>query len=225
MRNSSRLQRPRLRLLLLLASATVLGACRSKSNYAPNSPVTGIDRPYPERPPGKVTDAGPGLLAGFIADVRADSERSELEPSYAVFPALSDGRDVGVSVNGMGMYLAQQTTRQLETEVPKARVLTGDQLLGEMRRNGIEARSLCSTDDIVEMAGGLGVSYVVYGKVNHTTENALEGQHSVALRWSCLRVEDRQLTALVDEPEIRGEAAAQFVGYLSRPSNWFVCGH
>ena len=207
----------------IAALALAFAAAGCRANYAPTSPITGVDRPYPERPQARQVDLGPELFNEFMADLLDERELTDVDPSYAVFPAFSRNRDVGASVNGMGTYLAEETTRLIEVGVPNALVVTGDTLLGELGRAGIDPGSLCSVDDVLQAAPQLDVSYLVYGTVNHTTENALEGRHSVAVSWSCLRVDDGRLTARIDEAAIRGEAAMPFIGMMGRPTNWDIC--
>lgn len=210
------------RAVTALAGVLALAACRA--NYAPHQPITGVDRPYSDTPDTSVSgDPVTDLLGSFMADLLAERELAENDPSFAVFPAFSKNRDVGPSVNGMGAFLADATTRAIEQGVPNALVFTGDKLLGELQRRGIDPGSLCTTDDVLQAAPQLEVSYLIHGEVTHTTEDALEGRHSVSVRWSCLRIEDGRLTAMVDEPELRGNAAAALIGYMARPTNWNIC--
>lgn len=217
-----------IRPIQVVALTIAASGCRAK--YVPNVPITGVDRPYANRLEREAADLStPGWLTSFTSQLADSIADAEIDPSFAVFPALSQDPETGTRVNGMGTLLAETTARSIETGangvggVPGALVLSGDHLLGELRRAGLDPTSICTADDILQVAPRLSVSYLVYGTVNHTTDNALAGRQSVAVRWSCLRLSDGQIMALANHLKLREADATALSAVRGQSTNWTVC--
>jgi len=138
----------------------------------------------------------------------------------AVFPALSSADDgSGKYVNGLGDYLARETTDLLvERGIDP---LAGEELVNDLYAVNRGLGSFRGLEDVYLLAERLGASYAVFGEADKISFDKLRGDEILRIRWQCRRLADRAVVALADE-SLRGPLANLLYEYSLVESDWKI---